>query len=146
MILPDVNLLLYAYNQDDPNHVKARIWLEKALNDAEPVCFTWHTLMGFLRISTNPRIFPRALRTHDVLTTVEALIANPGSIIVNPGADHFQIFRKLVNEAGISGAKLMDAHIAAVALEHGATLVSADRDFRVFDGLKLINPFAPKKK
>lgn len=140
MILPDVNLLLYAYNQDDPKHKIAKDWLENAIKNPDPLCLTWHTIMGFLRISTSSRIFPKTLSTQEAFGTCAAIMDSPGSIILNPGRDHFRILTRLVNESGISGAKLMDAHIAAIAVEHRATVASSDRDFLLFNGLKLINP------
>lgn len=146
MILPDVNILLYAHNKVDLDHEKAKSWLETALTSPVPFCLTWHTVMGFLRISTSSRIFPSPLNTNDALAAISLLIGAPNSTILTPGKEHFRIFTKLVNEARLSGPKLMDAHIAAIAIEHGATVATADRDFRLFDDLRLVNPIAPRKK
>jgi toxin-antitoxin system PIN domain toxin len=140
MIFPDVNLLLYAYNTESAAYKKAAAWLQGVMNSNERLCHSWHTIMGFIRISTNSRIFPKPYSAKEALEIVSSLINAKNSTMLLPGSGHFAIFEKLVNESGINGPKLMDAHIAALAIEHGATLASADRDFRLFDGLKIINP------
>ena len=96
--------------------------------------------MGFLRITTNPRIFPKPFSTSEALEMVGRLLKSSGTIILQPGLEHFSLLKRIVAESAVGGAMLMDAHLAALAIEHGATLASNDRDFRRFDGLKLINP------
>ncbi len=145
MILPDVNLLLYAYNHDDPHHEGSKTWLETTIGSTV-FCLSWHTIMGFLRISTRPSIFPSNLTTGQALAVVAGLIDSPNTTILLPGKEHFQIFTRIVNKAGISGPKLMDAHIAALAVEHGATVATADRDFQGFEGVKVINPLKIAKR
>ncbi len=142
MIFPDINVLIYAYDTGFKHHKLCAAWLESAMNGDSKVCYSWHTIMGFLRITTTPRVFPNPFTAKDSMEIVAGLMDSSNSVLLNPGEDHFKIFRRLVNETGIAGAKLSDAHIAALAIEHGATVASADRDFRLFDGLKLINPLA----
>lgn len=140
MILPDVNLLLYAYNLDAPEHKPASAWLRSMFEGDEQLCLSWHTILGFLRISTSLRIFPNPYSAGEALQIVSDMIENPNTIILRPDTGHIQIFKRLVREAGISGARLMDAHVAALAIEHGAKVATVDRDFRLFDGLKTLNP------
>ncbi len=140
MILPDVNLLLYAYNTDAREYRVSKAWLKSTIEGDYKLCLSWHTIMGFLRISTSFRIFPKPYTTEDALKIVSDLIDAPNTIVLRPETLHFRIFEKLVKESRISGANLMDAHIAALAIEHGATVATTNRDFHRFDGLKIINP------
>lgn len=144
MILPDVNILLYAYNDDAIAHERSRIWLKSIMEGDLRLCLSWHTIMGFLRISTSVSIFPKPYSPQDALEIVHAWIDSPTTLILQPGERHLAIFERLVAESRIIGAKLMDAHIAALALEHGAKVATADRDFRLFDGLKTINPLVDR--
>ncbi len=140
MIFPDINLLIYAYDSASIHHKICAPWLEEMVNGDQPVCFSWHTIMGFMRILTTLRMVPKPFSTQEVLDIADSLMQNPNSKMLNPGDRYFEIFRRLVIDTGISGARLADAHIAALAIEHGATVASSDKDFMVFDGLKLINP------
>jgi len=144
MILPDVNLLLYAYNEDAPEHEQSQIWLKSVIEGDVRLCLSWQTIMGFLRISTSIRIYPKPFTPEFALEIVHAWIDSPTTLILQPGERHLAIFERLVAESRIKGAKLMDAHIAALALEHGAKVATADRDFRLFDGLKTINPLVDR--
>ncbi|HMO79283.1 MAG TPA: PIN domain-containing protein [Pyrinomonadaceae bacterium] len=142
MILPDVNVLIYAYNSASRHHERCAEWLESILNGDSAVCFSWHTILGFVRIVTTVRMVPRPFSAVEAMEIADELLRSPVSKMLIPGDGHFGIFRQLVLDSGISGARLADAHIAALAIEHGATVASADRDFRVFDGLKLIDPLS----
>lgn len=144
MIFPDINLLIYAYNSGFKQHDACAAWLESVMNGNSTVCFSWHTIMGFMRIITTPRMSPNPFTTNEAMEIASTLMNSSNSIMLTPGDNHFRIFRDLVDETGITGAKLADAHIAALAIEHGATVASSDRDFRVFDGLHLINPLSVK--
>jgi len=139
MILSDINLLLYAFNVDDERHAQAKNWLEQSLND-DKLCVSWHILMGFLRISTSPTSFPTPYSATESLAIIQSLLEHPNTILLAPGKNHFAILRKIVIESQTRGPRIMDAHIAALAIENGVTLASNDRDFRLFDGLKLISP------
>ncbi|MGH9946614.1 MAG: TA system VapC family ribonuclease toxin [Pyrinomonadaceae bacterium] len=142
MIFPDINLLLYAYNTMFERHGECSAWLESLINGKSTVCFSWHTIMGFIRMSTTPSIFPKPYTSTESLEIASSFLDAKNSMILLPGEEHFRVFSRLVKESGFTGPRLMDAHIAALAIEHGATVASADRDFRAFDGLKLINPLA----
>ncbi|NOT48499.1 MAG: PIN domain-containing protein [Acidobacteria bacterium] len=146
MIFPDINLLIYAYDSGSAQHERCSRWLETILNGDAPVCFSWHTIFGFMRIATTVRMVSRPFTAREAMNIAEELMSAATSKMLEPGERHFEIFRRLVEETGISGARLSDAHIAALAIEHGATVVSSDRDFRAFDGLKLINPLVSSGK
>lgn len=142
MLFPDINIMVYAYDSASNHHAECANWLESALNGDVDVCFSWHTIMGLMRVLTTVKMVKNAFTAKEAMQIADDMMATPVSRMLLPGDQHFSIFRRLVNETGISGARLSDAHIAALAIEHGATVVSTDRDFRAFDGVKLINPLA----
>ena len=139
----DLNLLLYAVNRDDELHTRARNWLEEILNADEPIGLPWIVLLGFLRISTNSRVFSRPLTTAEATGLVDAWLARPAVIALSPGEEHWRILRSLLANERSIGAIATDAHLAALAIENGAELCSADGDFRRFEGLRWSNPLAP---
>lgn len=143
MILVDANLLLYAYYSRAPQHVASRDWLEKTLSGTELVRFAWLTLWAFLRISTNPRAFERPLSTLEAQRAVSSWLAQPTAGIVEPGERYWEILREVMHDGQAVGPLVMDAALAALAIEHGATLHTTDRDFARFRGLKWVNPIAP---
>ena len=140
MILTDANLLLYAYNVDATEHNTSLQWLETQLSGPSMFCFAWQTIIAFLRISTNQRAFTAPLSTKEAASIVTEWLERPQTVLLTPGEDHWTIFQKLLESGQATGPLVMDAHLAALALEHGATLASSDRDFSRFPGLKLINP------
>ena len=140
MILTDANLLLYAYNVDAAEHDTSRQWLETQLSGPNLFCFAWQTLTAFLRISTNQRAFASPLSLKEATSIVTEWLERPQTVLLTPGESHWTIFQKLMESGQTRGPLVMDAHLAALALEHGATLASSDRDFSRFPGLKLINP------
>jgi toxin-antitoxin system PIN domain toxin len=140
VILVDANLLLYAYYPRAAQHEISRVWLEKALSGPELVRFAGLTLGAFLRIATNPRVFERPLSTAEVEAVVSSWLAQPAVGILEPGERHRDILRNRVHEGQTAGPLIMDAVIAAIALEHGATLCTTDRDFSRFPGLRWRNP------
>jgi toxin-antitoxin system PIN domain toxin len=140
MILTDANLLLYAYNRDAAEHPKARRWLEEQLSASDLFCFSWQTLTAFLRISTNPRAFPQPLSIKDAAEIVSQWLERPQAVILQPGERHWTIYSNLLTTGQASGPLVMDAHLAALAIEHGARLATTDRDFARFAGVKVINP------
>jgi len=142
LILVDANLLLYAYHPKAEQHEAARAWLEAALSGSPFVRFAWLTLWAFLRISTNPRAFERPLSASEAGAAVSSWLAQPGVGIVEPGERHWEILQKLMKSGQTSGPLVMDAVLAALAIEHGATLHTTDRDFTRFAGLKWTNPLA----
>jgi uncharacterized protein len=140
LILVDANQLIYAYHPRAEQHLRARAWLEAVLSGSELVRFGWLTLWAFLRISTNPRIFEQPLEVAQAEAAVSAWLAQPVAGILEPGERHWDVLRGLLETSQVAGPLVMDAALAALAIEHGATLQSTDRDFTRFAGLKWTNP------
>jgi toxin-antitoxin system PIN domain toxin len=140
MILIDANLLLYAYNPRAAEHEGSKQWLEASLSGRSLVRFAWLTLWAFLRISTNPGVFEHPLTIAEAEAAVTAWLAQPVAGILDPGERHWEILRTLTQTGQTSGPLVMDAALAAIAIEHGATLCTTDRDFARFPGLKWTNP------
>ncbi len=142
MILPDANLLLYAYHPRAAQHVASKGWLEGALSGPDLVRFAWPSLWAFLRISTNARVFEEPLSTGEAAAIVSSWLERPNAGAVGAGERHWAIFRDLVEQAQCTGPLVADAALAAIAIEHGATLHTTDRDFARFPGLAWLNPLA----
>lgn len=140
MIVPDLNLLIYAYNADARYHGPARQWWEEAVNSSVPVGLPPLVVSGFIRLMTHPRILEHPMSTDEALDAVEDWFAFPHVTQLNPGSRHFEILRGLLAESGVGGNLVTDAHIAAVAMENNAELFSNDTDFGRFSGLKWTNP------
>lgn len=142
MILTDANLLLYAYNRDAKEHDAARRWLEGQLSAPDLFCFSWQTITAFLRISTNARAFAQPFTIAEAKGIVSEWLERPQSVILTPGERHWEIFMSLLATGQATGPLVMDAHLAGLAIEHGCTLATTDRDFSRFPGLQVINPLA----
>jgi len=142
MILVDANLLLYAYDPRADLHAASRTWLEDTLSGSPLVRFAWLTVWAFLRISTNPRVFERPLSMAEAEGHVSSWLAQPAAGLLEPGERHWEILRGLTRAGQTSGPLVMDAALAAIAIEHGATLCTTDRDFARFPGLRWTNPLA----
>jgi hypothetical protein len=140
MILVDANLLIYAVNADAPQHRKARQWLERTLSGTEDVGLPWLVVLAFLRITTRQGILERPLTTEQALEYVDGWLAQPFVSLVGPGASHWPVFRNLLCATGTFGNLCSDAHLAALAIELGANIHSADYDFRRFPGVAHTNP------
>lgn len=140
MILSDANILIYAYNTDAIFHEECKYWLSEQLSKPEPFAFCWQTITAFLRITTIPKLFPDAFSQAEVLGFVNDWLSNSNISILLPTKNHWKIFERLLRETKIVGKKTMDAHLAALAIEHGVTLATTDRDFMAFKGLRLVNP------
>jgi uncharacterized protein len=140
MILIDANLLLYAYHPRATQHAASREWLERVLSGSRLVRFSWLTLWAFLRISTNPRVFARPLSAAEAVSAVSSWLAQPAAGILDPGERHWEILGRFMNDGQAAGALVMDAALAALAIEHGAVLHTTDRDFSRFPGLEWTNP------
>lgn len=140
MILIDANLLLYAYNKNAEHHAASRAWFESALSGSQLVRLAWVTIWAFLRITTNPRIFSKPLTIGESQSIVVSWLDQPMVGILDPGDRYWEIFCRLMKEGQAFGALVMDAALAALAVEHGATLYTCDRDFLRFKGLKLHSP------
>ena len=142
MKLSDVNLLIYAYDTSSAQHPRAKAWLEERLSAVEAFGFAWATLLAFLRLVTNPRVFEAPLRVEESLNIVESWLAAPCATVLHPGPRHTVLLRQLLGPLGTTGNLTTDAHLAALALEHDAELCSADADFSRFPGLRWSNPLA----
>ena len=142
MTLLDANILLYAYHAGAPEHAACRRWLEEALGGWQPLLLPWTTILAFLRISTNPRIFRTPLTMAEAAAAVESWLGQPVVRLLQPTERHWETLSALLAGSQISGHFVTDADLAALALEHGATLCTTDRDFSRFPGLKLLNPLA----
>ena len=146
MILVDANLLLYAYHPRAGSHEDSRAWVESVLSGPELVRFAWVTLWAFLRVSTNPRVFERPLSAEEAPDAVASWLARPNAGILDPGERHWELVSRLLRDGQASGALVMDAALAAIALEHGATLCTTDRDFSRFPELRWTNPLATQRR
>lgn len=140
MILSDANLLIYAYNTDAPEHARARRWLEESLSATTPFAFSWPTLTAFLRITTNIKAFPKPLTIKEAAEIVTEWLGRPNVTILQPTEGHWETFVRLLDEGQATGALVMDAHLAALAIEHGCQFATTDRDFSRFTGLQTLNP------
>ena len=146
MILIDANLLIYAVNLDSHHHRRARGWLEETLSGATSVGLPWICLLAFLRITTRPGILAHPLTSDEATGFVESWLAQPFVEPVVPGSGHWPILRNLLRAAGTSGNLTSDAHVAALAIEHGATVYSADHDFKRFTGVDHVNPLEQRRR
>jgi hypothetical protein len=142
MILPDINLLVHAYNSESPVHAGARAWWEKVLSGTQPVALAWVTMLGFIRIMTHRRIVTNPLPATTACGHVRAWVAQPYVTVIDPGARHAEILFGLLESIGTAGNLTTDAHLAALAIEHQAELHSTDADFTRFPGLRWTNPLA----
>jgi len=140
MILVDTNLLLYAYHSNSPRHEPARQWLERVCSAPEPVRVAWVSLLAFLRISTDVRMPGETFLPEEAVSIVNEWLAQPNFGVLSAGERHWEILSALLTESQSRGALVTDAHLAALAVEHGATLYTSDRDFRRFSGLRLEYP------
>lgn len=140
MILPDVNLLLHAYNLDSPRHAEAKAWWEEKLSEPAPVGLAWSVVLGYIRIATHPRILASPLPVARACAQVEAWLAQPQVALIHPGGRHAAILFDLLRRLGSGGNLTSDAHLAALAIEHQAELNSTDADFARFPGLRWRNP------
>jgi uncharacterized protein len=138
--LPDVNLLVYAADETASLHRPALEWVETTLSGTETVAFAWLVLIGFVRITTNPKIFNSPWNAAQALDVVDRWLAQPAVTVVHPTDRHAAVLRDLLVPLGAAGNLTSDAHLAALAIEHGATLYSADVDFSRFAGLHWRNP------
>ena len=140
MILPDVNLIVHAYNRGSSSHLAARRWWEATLSNPRPVGLCWAVMLGFLRLSTQRRILAEPLPVAAACGEVRAWLAQPQVTILEPGQRHASIVFELLEQLGTGGNLTTDAHLAALAIEHQCELCSTDADFTRFAGLRWMNP------
>ena len=144
MLLPDVNVLIYAHREDStPDHAAYARWMTELATGPEPFALSVLALSGLVRITTNPRIFRRPSTLDEVLAYSAELVRRPNARVVAPGPDHLDIFEQLCRRSGAGGKLVADAQHAAVAIEHGCTMVTTDSDFDRFPGLRWRHPFRP---
>lgn len=142
MILIDVNLLVYAFSASTGQHEAARNWLEAQLNGDHRIAFPWATILAFLRLITNRRLFPEPVSINRALEQVDRWLSSEQVWIPEPTTNHFLVLQKLLSLPGIQANDVPDAHLAALALEHGLTLCSADQGFARFPELRWNNPLS----
>ena len=140
MKLPDVNLLIYSVDDSSRHHARARSWLEQALSGTEEIGFAWMVLLGFVRISTNPVAFDNALSPARAFEFIDSWLGSPVATVIHPSEQHTGRLRDLLMPVGTAGNLTNDAHLAAIAIEHGAELCSSDNDFSRFEGVRWVNP------
>jgi len=141
MIVPDANLLVYTVDVEAPRHEAARRWMEDSLSGTETVGFAWVALLAFLRVSTRATVFRQPLTVDQAFDVVDAWLSQPPALVIHPGERHHLLLRELLEHVGTAGNLVPDAHLAALAVEHGAMLASGDRDFQRFPKVRLIDPF-----
>jgi hypothetical protein len=146
MLLPDVNVLVYAHREDStPEHRQYARWLVDLATGPEPFALSILSLVGAVRITTQGRIFARPSTIDEALAFVRSLVERPTARVVGPGPEHLEIFDDLCRRAGATGKLAADAQHAAVAIEHGCTLVTTDSDFDRFPGLRWHHPLRPRR-
>ncbi|MGA2592640.1 MAG: TA system VapC family ribonuclease toxin [Bryobacteraceae bacterium] len=144
MLIPDVNILVYAHNSRAREHVQARDWWEKTLAAPRPVGMPWVTTLGFIRVVTHRQILENPMHVKDAIRRVRTWLDHPHVQILTPGDHHAKILFDLLEHLGSAGNLTTDAHLAALAIEYQAELVSADNDFGRFPRLRWFNPLQLK--
>jgi uncharacterized protein len=142
--LLDANLLLYALDETAPRHAAARTWLERQLSGQETVALSWSVLLAVLRLSTSARVFGRPLSVERAFGVLAEWLAQPCVVVVHPGHRHLAVMGELLGPIGTAGNLVTDAHLAALAIEHGAELCSCDTDFARFVGVRWIDPLGAR--
>lgn len=140
MQLVDANVLIHATNEDAPTHTVAHDWLTRHLDGLETVGFSWIVLLAFARITTRAGLLPSPLTISQAFDAIDAWLERPAAVIVEPTVRHRIVLRDLLERTGAAGNLTSDAHLAALALEHGATICSFDTDFARFPGLRWTSP------
>ncbi len=141
MILPDINLLVYAYNSDAPEHGKARAWWESCLSsEGSSVGLPWVVLLGYLRLMTGRNVLLDPFTPQEAITHIQSWLERPQTQILQPGPRHLDLLDQLMRAGNASGTLTTDVHLAALAIEHQAELHSNDSDFSRFPGLRWLNP------
>lgn len=136
----DANILLYAEDSLHPRHEQARTWWDAQLSGTEIVCLCWTVLSAFIRIGTNPRIFEHPLSLQQAIARVQSWLDQPCARVVRPTDRHWNIFQEMLTDGQAVANLVSDAHLAALAMEHGCVLASTDSDFARFPKLKWSNP------
>jgi uncharacterized protein len=140
VILPDLNLLVFAYNEKAPRHEAARAWWEGALSARESVALPWAVTLGFVRLMTSRAVLAEPMAPAGAIERVRSWLARPQVRVIEPGPRHLDLVAELAETAGKAGTLTTDLHLAALAIETGAELCSNDSDFQRFPGLRWVNP------
>jgi toxin-antitoxin system PIN domain toxin len=140
MILVDANILLYAEDSLSPNHGRAREWWDARLSGSEPVCLCWTVISAFIRIGTNPRVFECPLSLEQAVSRVQSWLDQPCTRVIHTTERHWFVFQEMLISGQAPANLVTDAHLAALAIEHGCELYSTDSDFSRFPRLKWRNP------
>jgi hypothetical protein len=145
VIVIDANLLIYSYDAASAHHLKSSAWLEEALSSGEPVGLSWPTVSAFLRVVTNRRLPGKRVDLREAVDAVQEWLQQPNVRILVPGDGHWPALRRMILEGGASGPLISDAQLAALTIEYGGVLHTADRDFARFPGLRWKNPLQDSK-
>lgn len=140
MVLPDVNVLVYAHREDAPYHDACLEWLQGVVNADEAFGLSEFVLSGFVRVATHPKVFKTPSSIADAIAFANQLRDQPNCVLVKPGPRHWDIFTRLCLDSGVKGNLVPDAYLAALAIESGCEWVSSDRDFSRFKGLRWRHP------
>jgi len=141
-VIVDANLLIYAVDSEAASHARARRWLEDQLNGSARVGLPWQSLTAFLRIVTHPRALDRPLRSNEAWGHVDRWLRAPTAWVPVATDRHATVLGALIERHGVAGNLVMDAHLAALAIEHGLAVASADTDFARFSEVRWVNPAA----
>lgn len=140
MKLLDVNLLIYAVDESSARFAQAHQWVESVFGSQETVALPWLVLLAFLRLTTKPHVMTAPFTSDEALDIVDGWLARPNTVVVHPTDRHGAVLRELLAPLGTGGNLVTDAHLAALAIEHGAELNSCDADFARFTGLRWLDP------
>jgi toxin-antitoxin system PIN domain toxin len=146
MKIVDTNLLIYAYVPSLEQHAAAKRWLEETLTADESVGLAWVSVLGFVRVVTSPRIFRVPLLLDRAVAVVDEWFQQQSVEVVLPTPRHWSTLREMVTVGQAGGNLATDAHLAALAIEHGATLYTTDRDFSRFPGVRVVNPLVEQSQ
>ena len=146
MILVDLSVLLAAVNTRAPQHKLAQAWWEERLNSDEPVAITWLVVLGFIRLSTHPKVFPQPLLLADAIGMVDEWLARPNVQMLQVTPQHWNVLQNMLLAVGHGATLTMDAHLACLAIQHNCEIVTLDEDFSHFPGLKQRNLAKPQKE
>jgi uncharacterized protein len=142
VIVVDANLLVYSYDVKSADHQKSAAWLEEILSGSEAVGLPWPCICAFIRVVTNRRLPGMGVAAQDALEAVEEWLQTPNVQVLVPGDRHWPVFRRMVVDGQAPGALVSDAEVAALTIEYGGVLHTADRDFARFPGLRWVNPLS----
>jgi uncharacterized protein len=142
MVVPDINLLVFAYNEAAPRHGAARTWWEGLMTGREPVGVPWAVVLGFVRLVTHPAVLEDPLPPRGAIERVRRWFTREHVLVLDPGPKHLQILETLFEATGVAAHLTTDTHLAALAIEHQCELHSNDTDFARFPGLRWHDPLA----